>query len=444
MTPRVRGHRGRARLATALSFSAFFVFPAIPLGRTVALSIPIVASVFLVIAWLWRFRTREWLPFALLMMPPALSGAYVLLVGRALAPDVVPKSIFAMALSFLIVIPTRHLLRDGYGEQFIRGAAYAIVLHAVVGAYQTIAFEHGTFPFERLMASNPGMAMPEDAIETYVTYVRRPFGLFAEASAMAACIGPWLVLISTALFTRHGDDGSRRHGVLLPLALGTGLALVVASKSGMAAPVAAGAAIPALWAAVSSRRHILARGAALLIGLAIVCATTVWLMNNALTRFQYSDNDSWQARFGSLTLAVRALEDPGKFFPGVGPGQSVAHVRSTALRDRVPGVTAVWSVALTYAMETGLAGIVCMLLLGVSMGLSIWASPAARLAGLACATVWLTGVVFATSYTQQPALWTAMAVLLSWWSVTTHGVGAAPPASSPRLSVLQKVGTPAA
>jgi hypothetical protein len=415
MTPRSPVSPGLARITTALSFSAFFVFPAFLLGR-VRLSIPVAMSAVLVVAWVWRLRTREWLPFALLLLPPALSGLSALLLGGALAPDLVPKSLVASAMSLLIVIPTRHLLREGYGEQFIRGAAYAIVVHAAVGAYQTIAFERGIFPFEGLMATYPAMAMPPESIEVYVTYVRRPFGLFAEASAMAACIGPWLVLVSMALFTRGAGHRPRRHDVLLALALGSGLALVVASKSGMAVPIVAGTSAPALWAAVSSRRHVLARGAALVAGLAIVCASSMWLLSNAMNRFRYSENESWQARLGSLTLAVGALEKPRNLLLGVGPGQSVAHVRSTALRDRVPGVTAVWSIALTYAMETGLPGMIAMLLLGVAIALSI-ATSAARVAGFACAMVWAAGVVFATSYPQQPALWMAMAVLLSWWSV---------------------------
>jgi hypothetical protein len=418
MTPESRDHRRRARVAILVSFSSFFVFPAIlRLGQTVGLAIPYLLAASVVAIWMARFKSSEWQPFAWMMIPLAVSGSYALLAGGALAPDVIPKMVLLYAMAFLVVIPTRHLLRAGYGEHFILGAAFAILVHAALGAYQVFAFERGKFPFADLMMTNPSMALLAEDPETYVAYVRRPFGLFAEPSAMAACVGPWLVLISTALFTRPRPEGARRHRVILALALGSGLALVVVSQSGLAVPIAAGAAAPAIMTAFSSRRGVVTRGAALLISVGVVSATTMWLMNNAASRFQLSQNESWQARLASLEVGIRSLETNDSFLLGAGPGQSF---RSSASRDRAPaGVTAVWSVALTYAMDTGVVGIVCMLVLGGSIARSIAVSRA-RIAGMACATVWLAAVVFGTSYPQQPALWSAMAMLLSWRSVAEH------------------------
>ena len=106
---------------------------------------------------------------------------------------------------------------------------------------------------------------------------------------------------------------------------------------------------------------------------------------------------------------------------GVGPGQSYVTVNSTHLKyEADAGVTAVWSVGLNYAMETGLLGMVGMLVLGVPAASSIWASRA-RLAGALFALVWLSGVSLGTSYVGQPALWTALAALLSWRSVALRG-----------------------
>ena len=217
--------RRRARLATLVSFSSFFVFPAIPVGRTGALTIPFFLAAALAVIWLRRLRTSEWWPYAWIMAPLVVSGCYVLIVGAALAPAVVPKAVVAVALPLFVLIPARHLLRGGYGERFVLGAAYAILVHAAVGAYQVFAFERAQFPFAELMRTNPGMAMSPEEIPTYVEYVKRPFGLFAEPSAMAACVGPWLVLITTALFARP-RDGSRGRTAILALALASGLALV--------------------------------------------------------------------------------------------------------------------------------------------------------------------------------------------------------------------------
>jgi hypothetical protein len=409
------GHRHRARVAALLSFSSFFVFPAIPVGNTGALTIPLAMAALLTLAWTWRLDASDWRPFAWMMAPPLISGFVVLLLGSALAPDVVPKAIVSLAMAFIVLVPARHLIRAGHDAQLLLGAALAVLVQSALGAYQSIAFDHGTFPFAGLMATNPGQAMTPDQMDVYVEYIQRPFGLFAEPSAMAACMGPWLSIISTALFT--GRSPSRRQGAILALALASGLALVVTSRSGQAAPTVAGAAVPAVWAAFSSRRSALTRAATLLLGVGIACAATVWLMNNAAARFNYSQNESWQGRLESIELAVESLQSSDHLLVGVGPGQSVAHLKSTPLRDQAYGeIGAVASITLAYAMETGLLGLVCVSWVGALIVRAVWASRA-RLAGAACGIPWLVGISFATTYSEQPALWTAMAMLLSWDSV---------------------------
>lgn len=420
MTPDARRRRRRDRIAVLLGFSAFFVFPALPLGHTVGLAVPYVIAAALVALWVWRLRTTEWSPFAWMMLPLVLSGYWVLLVGGALAGDVVPKAIALLAMAFLVVVPTLHLLRAGHGDAVVLGSALAILVHSALGAYQVFAFERAEFPFMDLMLTNRAMAILTEDAETYVAWVRRPFGLFAEPSAMAACVGPWLVVLSSVIFARSGAAIPRwRRGVLVA-ALASGLTLVVASESGLAVATVAGAAVPALWAAFTARRSVVARGAALVVSLAIVGATALWWDENAPTRFELARNDSWQLRLASMQLALESVESTDHLVFGVGPGQSSAHVRTTGLGAHGVGVTAVWSVALAFLMETGLVGLVCMLALGGSIVLAI-ARSRARVAGIACAAVWLSGIVFGTSYSQQPALWTAMAALLAWPSVTHRG-----------------------
>lgn len=413
--------RSAARLAMLVSFTSFFVFPAIPIGRTAALTVPVVLSAALVAASLPRLRTAEWAPYAWMLAPVVISGAWILLVGSALVPDVVAKSIAALAMAFLVVVPAGRLLRSGHGDAFVLGAACAILVHAALGAYQVVAFDRGDFPFAELMRTNPAMSLLTEDTRTYVEWVKRPFGLFAEPSAMAACLGPWLVLVTSALFTPR-REGSRLRTAVLALALGGGLALVVASKSGMAASIVGGTAVTALAAAFSGRRSVVTRVAALGACAAIALASVSWLSENARSRFDLVQNDSWQGRFESLKLAVRSLGSSsyygGGLVVGIGPGQSYPAVNTTQLRyEAGGGVSAVWSVGLNYAMETGLLGIVAMLALAGYAACSIWSSRA-RVAGVAFAFVWLTGVVVGTSYAGQPALWTGLAALLSWPWVT--------------------------
>jgi hypothetical protein len=423
-----RRERREARLAALLSFSAFFAFPALAVGRTTAITIPVVLGGVLTLLWARRLRPPEWSPYAWLLGPAVLSGALVLVAGVALAPDVVPKSVIALAMPLVVVIPARRLLRAGHGEPFVLGAAAAILVHAALGAYQSWAFDRGEFPFVALMRTNPAMSLLTEDVATYVEYVKRPFGLFAEPSAMAACLGPWLVIVTAALFAPAPADAparSRGRTALLAAALAAGLALVVASKSGLSAVVVAGTAAAALAAALGGRRRTLARGAALVLSGAVAVAALFWIERNAGERFDLGQNDSWQARLDSLRLALRWLGDSAdagaRFAIGLGPGQSYPAVHATAVKYQVGGgVEAVWSVGLNYAVETGLLGLCAIVALVAAGARSIWRSPA-RIAGAACAAVWLTAVFVATSYAGQPALWTALAALLSWREVGGGG-----------------------
>jgi hypothetical protein len=413
-----RHDRLRARVALLVSFSSFFVFPALPIGRTAALTIPVALAGIVILASLPRIKGSECSPYAWIMVPVMVSGWYVLFVGTALAPEVVPKAVVATAMSLVVVIPALRLLHDGYGDQFVVGAALAILVHAALGAYQVFAFERSEFPFADLMNTNPGMALVAQDPATYAEYVKRPFGLFAEPSAMAACVGPWLVVISRAVFSRSGG-GSRRRTLVLALALASGLWLVVVSKSGMSAPIVAGTALTALAAAFSWRRHSVAtRAAGLVLGGAIAVGSLMWLSENASARFDLPENDSWQARLESLKVGVRSLaaslDSRDSFLGGVGPGQAYFAVNSSDRRYQAGhDVTAVWSVGLNYALESGLLGVAAMLWVAACAVWSIWASRD-RFAGAVCAAVWLTGIFFATSYAGQPALWTGLAALLSW------------------------------
>jgi hypothetical protein len=413
-----KSDRLRARVALLVSFSAFFVFPALPIGRTAALTIPVALASVIVVASLLRLKLSECSPFAWIMVPVVVSGWYVLFVGTALAPEVVPKAIIATAMSLVVVIPAVRLLRGGYGDQFVLGAALAILVHAALGAYQVFAFERSEFPFGELMNTNPGLALVAQDPETYAEYVKRPFGLFAEPSAMAACIGPWLVVIARAVFSRSGR-GSRRRTLVLAGALASGLWLVVASKSGMSAPIVVGTALTAFGAAFSwKRRSVATRTAALVLGGAIALGSVIWLAENASARFDLPENESWQTRLESLKAGARSLaasiDSGGSFLGGVGPGQAYFAVNSSDRRYQAGhGVTAVWSIGLNYALENGLLGVAAMLWVAACAAWSIWGSRD-RFAGAACAAVWLTGIFFATSYVGQPALWTGLAALLSW------------------------------
>jgi hypothetical protein len=409
---------GHARAAFLLSFSSFFVYPAIPITANAGLALPCLLAGALVLLWSGRVCQSDLAPFAWMMAPPVISASFVLLSRTALAPEVALKSVASLAMAFVVIVPTRYLLRTGYGEAFLHGTACAIIVQSALGVYQAFEFARSRFPFAGLMSTSPGLAMTPETIDTYVEYVRRPFGLFPEPSAMAACLGPWLTLIAIALFTPAIQERFRRHRMVLMIALASGLALVALSKSGQVLPIAVATSACAVLPAFRSRGRPAALAVALLTGLFIIIVGTAWIKGGVASRFEFDQNDSWQGRLASLDVAIRSMTRvDNRFFFGVGPGQSTWELRSTAVSGvAASGITAVWSVTLMYAMETGVFGIACMLILGRMIARSIWASSAAA-GGAACAAVWLFGVTFGTSCAVLPPLWTAMAALLSWGSV---------------------------
>jgi hypothetical protein len=413
MEPWTARDRRGARAAAILGFTSLFVYPAVAIGNTAAIAVPNVVAAGLVLLWLWRITASGWGPFVAMVIPLVLSGSYVLATGSAVAGGVVVKTTAVLALAFLTVIPTCHLLRAGHAAPLVHGLAAAIVVHAAVGAYQLVAFEAGVFPLRALLDTNPGLALPPETIEAYAEYVKRPFGLFPEPSAMAACIGPVLVVIAHQLLAPRGAVSGRRRPVLLALALGGGLALVILSRSGLAAGIVLAVPIPALAAAFAIRRSLLLRGFALLATLGGVAAVVLWLTFEAGARFDLAQNDSWQARFASAQVGVGLLNTPANLLFGVGPGQSVQLLRLNATGAGDAPITAVWSAALAYAIETGLVGVVSMAGRALASALAIRRGRA-RLVAVACALVWASGIIAATSYLTLPALWTTLALLLSW------------------------------
>lgn len=413
------GASGGDRLAMVLSFSSFFVFPAIPAGRSGAITFSDMLAAGLIVLWLPRLRTSEWWPAALLLAPIVLSAWSIVMAGTAVAPSAVMRSVAAEAMSLMVMVPTLRLLRDGHGEAFLLGAACAILVHVAMGAYQVFAFDRLEFPFIALMNTNPSQALLAEDPATYAEYVKRPFGLFAEPSAMTACIGPWLVVITSALLSPHGLRGRLRRSILA-LALGGGLWLAVKSRSGMSAAIVGGTAVTALAAALAWRRSVGGRTVGLAAAAVMAVASAVWLSQNAAARFDLAENQSWRARLDSIMLVTHILSPPTGTQPaayvvtGLGPGQSYSAVNTTQLKYQTGGnVTAVWSIGLNYALENGLLAVAALLSVLGCAAWSIWTSRQ-RVAGAAFMLVWLTGIFVATSYFGQPALWTGLAALLSW------------------------------
>ena len=118
----------------------------------------------------------------------------------------------------------------------LTGIAAATLLHAAVGAWQVYAFARGEIPLLGLYV-NPSFLSVQEEAETIVNYIRRPFGLFPEPSAMAASISPWVILWAAEAMglVRLRQQPRRWQRVLFTTAAAAGMGLIIISQSGHAA-----------------------------------------------------------------------------------------------------------------------------------------------------------------------------------------------------------------
>jgi hypothetical protein len=345
------------------------------------------------------------------------------LTGRALSNEVVLKSTVATALVFLVLIPAGKVANKSYARPLLSGVAWAVMLNVAVGLYQIYGFARDEFPLSGLY-QNPSFASDISADpENYALYVKRPFGLFPEPSAMAASIGPWLVLLVGLLLypmLRYGMTRSLKMQLLLA-AVG-GVALIILSRSGFTVWLLISlllVGLPALKDRVL-RLHrpgsLLALIAFVLVGMVLVYFSLAYVG----ARLDIQENSSWSARLASIIWGLSYLStSPVDLLFGVGPGQSYLLLQSPEAANLPPessgelAVTAVWSVVVLYVQEMGLLGAVA-LALTLAMVLRAIVRSSARLVGFSCLLAWLVGLVLTTSYLPMLPIWLFLGVLLNW------------------------------
>jgi hypothetical protein len=386
-------------------------------GQILALLSPLA---FLVWGWLPK---RQTLAILLLILPLLVSTFLVVLLRQALSDEVALKNlIFALAV-FVVLLPAGGIVNERLLAPLLSGVASAMILHAGVGAYQAYSFTKDVFPLPSLYKQNPsfstGIAQDLDA---WALYVKRPFGLFPEPSAMAASFGPWLVLfLGLLLYPKLGRWTTRGIRTLLLLATACGIGLIIMSRSGYMISLLAILlliGLPALRKVglqLHRPRNLLA-----LVGLVLLGATVAILSFTYLnSRLDLQENSSWTARLSSLIWALGYLGSnlPNLFF-GVGPGQSYLilqdpNLSGTGEQSTELAVTAVWSVVVSYVQESGLLGALALVLVLIVVLRAILRS-SAPLLGSGCLLAWLVGVTLTTSYLPLLPIWIFLGVLLGW------------------------------
>jgi hypothetical protein len=161
-----------------------------------------------------------------------------------------------------------------------------------------------------------------------------------------------------------------------------------------------------------SRRplHALAGALLLTFGGLLLVAVSLSVLGD---RTQLGHNTSWVLRWRSLGASLSLLvRSPGALLFGAGAGQSFLFLQQSGIAAAT-GVSAIWSVVLTYVSETGLVGLGALLLV-FARCLRALSRSSRPFAGWVLWGAWLVGAGFTTSYPSLPPLWLTLGLLLSW------------------------------
>lgn len=409
----------------ALGFFCFLPYPALAVGNASAVqggNLLVLVAVVPLLFMSWKGRPF-WV-YPVVMAPLCIATLKAGLAGQA-ALDVCFKTLMVWGLSCLAVLVTQ-LYAPRYGLQLLTGIAAATLLHALVGLWQVYGFSQGELPLEGLYV-NPSFLSVQDNAAVIARYIRRPFGLFPEPSAMSSSLAPWVLFLFAVCCgtVRLRQQSASWHRALFLAAAVGGLGLIIVSRSGHAAfAVLAIAALAASW--VAKARATPRTVAAVVTGLGLFLPVVLYLaalsVGERLGGKSSFGNSSWGDRADSLRIGFEVVADSDvatKFF-GMGPGQSSPILQESA------GLDAVWSVLLTYVFETGVLGAIALVCVGYCV-LREWVSSGYDLTFAVVAFVWLIGVTLITSYEQLLPLWMTLGWLTVWPAVC-HTVPAAMPA----------------
>jgi len=410
-------------------------------GQIVALlSLPL----FLVLGWLPK---RQTLAILLLISPLLLSGFLTVFTRHALSEEVVVKNLVFTLAVFVVILPAGGIVNEKLLAPLLFGVASAVLLHAILGVYQAYSFTKDVFPLPSLYKQNPTFStgIAQD-LDTWAFYVKRPFGLFPEPSAMAASIGPWLVLIvGLLLYPKLGHWMTRGTRILLLLTTVSGIGLITMARSGYVGSLLAIlllVGLPALrnmGVRLHQPRNLLALVALILLGVAVLLLSFTYLDS----RLDLQENSSWSARLGSIIWGLGYLgSNLTNLFFGVGPGQSYLILQNTDVTgtSQPPSalpVSAVWSVVVSYVQESGLLGALAFALILI-MALQAIVRSSAPLLGSGCLLAWIAGVTFTTSYLPLLPVWVFLGVLLGWDRIFEGHVASSEPGHRVGISPVSK------
>lgn len=380
----------------AMVFFSFFVYPAIfTIGNNSGvLPIQLVALLILVVTWPFVLKTRAMAPLGVWLIV-SLVAAIANISGASDPATLAGKSVGATFLNFapaLAIVGIRASRRKSGLKpvDLITPIAWAIIIHAGFGLVQFLEFRHGSFPLLSLF-HNRSFADIQSINTDYVTYIHRPFGIFPEPSAMAASLGPFLLLI----FDRLTSVSRPRPLDLIAFATGSALMLISASVFNLAY-------WPLVVLMILRRRRLyiseIAVGGALLAGF-------IWVAGS-ITRdvTGVGANASFQGRLQSIWDGLSLLTSTAHGLAvGYGPASSVS-----ALQQHGYQSVAIYSIAVTQLAELGLLAILVWLSLGRALRGQVGR-------GWPPMVGWIVAVVGVTGYTALLPIWVFVLLISDGW-----------------------------
>jgi len=399
----------------ALGFFCFMPYPALAIGNSSALQIGNVLVLAMGAgALMTSWKGGPFWLFPLLVAPLCVSAAKVATTGQT-GLDVCLKALVVWGLSAMTVLAAQLYARR-YALHLMTGIAVATLVHVAVGALQLYSFRDGEFPLAGLYA-NPSFLSVQDNASIIARYVRRPFGVFPEPSAMSASLAPWVVFwfALTCGIVRLWQRPAAWQRVLFAAAAVGGLGLIIVSRSGHAAVTAAAVvAFTVIWfaRARATGRSYAAVLSVFALFLPVLLYFAAVSVGDRLGGKSELGNSSWAERASSLKAGfdLVASSDTSTAVFGAGVGLMSPALQSTH------GLDAVFSVLLTYVFETGLVGALVVAWVGCFL-LRVWSRTRFDLAFAAIGIVWLVGITLTTSYEQLLPLWLTLGWLSVWPAV---------------------------
>ena len=293
--------RGWSRAAWLFAFAYFFPYPALAIGRSTGLQASQVAALAAIPFLVARPPGRSFRALLLLLGPVLVSMFLHHMFADVASPDLLVKVSFAFILELLVIWPADWLADRDLFREVLAAAGAAIVLHSLIGLLQLYSFSKDQFPLLFLYVNPSFGEMDTSQAANGALYLNlgRPCGLFVEPSAMAASLGPWVVLLAGLLL----DPGLRRRlgwrrawPVIPPVACGC--LLLAVSESGFTFTLVAVLLVicaPEVWRMVHAPRP------SQLVMVALVLLSVASVLNYAISqlgagRLEGRIDSSWGLR----------------------------------------------------------------------------------------------------------------------------------------------------